>query len=112
VHAHRLVILAWTVNDSENFNRLVRLGVDGITTDNLAILQALRRPTPTHLSGKTAAEDDLVVMTLLLLLHPWQAGPRLPARAAAARSVPALPHVRQSRGPCGSPLRSSTPHVV
>jgi hypothetical protein len=48
VHAHRLVILAWTVNDSETFNQLVRLGVDGITTDNLAILQALRRSTPTR----------------------------------------------------------------
>jgi glycerophosphoryl diester phosphodiesterase len=43
VHAHRLVILAWTVNDSERFNQLVRLGVDGITTDNLAILRALSR---------------------------------------------------------------------
>jgi glycerophosphoryl diester phosphodiesterase len=41
VHGHRLVILAWTVNDSERFNQLVRLGVDGITTGNLAILRAL-----------------------------------------------------------------------
>jgi hypothetical protein len=44
VHAHKLVILAWTVNDSGTFNQLVRLGVDGITTDNLAILRALGRP--------------------------------------------------------------------
>jgi hypothetical protein len=36
-------LLAWTVNDSERFNQLVRLGVDGITTGNLAILQALSR---------------------------------------------------------------------
>jgi glycerophosphoryl diester phosphodiesterase len=43
VHAHKLVILAWTVNDSERFNQLVRLGVDGITTANLAILRALSR---------------------------------------------------------------------
>jgi glycerophosphoryl diester phosphodiesterase len=43
VHAHGLVILAWTVNDSEHFNQLVRLGVDGITTGNLAILRALSR---------------------------------------------------------------------
>jgi Glycerophosphoryl diester phosphodiesterase family len=43
VHQHRLVILAWTVNDSERFNQLVRLGVDGITTGNLAILRALSR---------------------------------------------------------------------
>jgi len=47
VHAHRLVILAWTVNDSERFNQLVQLGVDGITTDNLAILRALGRPIDT-----------------------------------------------------------------
>src|SRR5215468_1851388 len=44
--------------------------------------------------------------------EPSQAGPRSPARAAAARSAPAPPHARQSHGPCGSPLRSSTPHVV
>jgi len=43
VHAHELVILAWTVNDGQRFNQLVRLGVDGITTGNLAILQALSR---------------------------------------------------------------------
>jgi len=43
VHAHRLEILTWTVNDSERFNQLVRLGVDGITTGNLAILRALSR---------------------------------------------------------------------
>jgi len=49
VHAHRLVILAWTVNDSERFNLLVRLGVDGITTDNLAILRTLGRPAATPL---------------------------------------------------------------
>src|SRR5262249_21371208 len=43
VKQHRLGILAWTVNQSERFNQLVRLGVDGITTSNLAILQALSR---------------------------------------------------------------------
>ena len=32
---------AWTVNDGERLNQLVRLGVDGITTANLAILRAL-----------------------------------------------------------------------
>jgi glycerophosphoryl diester phosphodiesterase len=43
VHQHRLKILAWTVNDGQHFNQLVRLGVDGITTDNLAIIRALSR---------------------------------------------------------------------
>jgi glycerophosphoryl diester phosphodiesterase len=42
VHQHKLLILAWTVNDSPRLNQLVRLGVDGITTANLAILRALR----------------------------------------------------------------------
>jgi glycerophosphoryl diester phosphodiesterase len=42
VHEHKLPILTWTVNDSQRFNQLVRLGVDGITTANLAILRALR----------------------------------------------------------------------
>ena len=41
VHQHKLLILAWTVNDGQRFNELVRLGVDGITTANLAILRAL-----------------------------------------------------------------------
>lgn len=42
-HAHRLIMLAWTVNDGGRFNQLVRLGVDGITTANLVILRALSR---------------------------------------------------------------------
>ena len=34
-------IIAWTVNDLARVNELVRLGVDGITTDNLSILSLL-----------------------------------------------------------------------
>jgi len=41
VHRHKLLILAWTVNDSQRLNQLVSLGVDGITTANLAILRVL-----------------------------------------------------------------------
>ena len=41
VHEHKLLILAWTVNDGQRASQLVRLGVDGITTANLAILRAL-----------------------------------------------------------------------
>jgi hypothetical protein len=41
IHRHHLLILAWTVNDGQRLNQLVRLGVDGITTANLAILRAL-----------------------------------------------------------------------
>ena len=42
LHEHKMEVLAWTVNDGPEFNYLVRLGVNGITTDNLAILKALR----------------------------------------------------------------------
>jgi glycerophosphoryl diester phosphodiesterase len=38
---HDLLILAWTVNTIARVNELVRLGVDAITTDNLAILELL-----------------------------------------------------------------------
>ena len=41
LHQHKLFVLAWTVNDSQHLNDLVRVGVDGITTANLAILRAL-----------------------------------------------------------------------
>ncbi len=41
MHEHKLIILAWTVNEGDRFNQLVRLGVDGITTANLVILRAL-----------------------------------------------------------------------
>jgi hypothetical protein len=37
-----LLIYAWTVNDVTQLNALVGLGVDAITTDNLAILDAMR----------------------------------------------------------------------
>lgn len=36
-----LITLAWTVNDLERVNELVLLGVDAITTDNLAIVKLL-----------------------------------------------------------------------
>ena len=36
-----VIIIAWTVNDLNRVNELVRMGVDGITTDNLAIMRLL-----------------------------------------------------------------------
>lgn len=36
-----LLVVAWTVNDSQRLNDLVRLGVDALTTDNLAIMRLL-----------------------------------------------------------------------
>ncbi|MBM4462885.1 MAG: hypothetical protein FJ012_06055 [Chloroflexi bacterium] len=36
-----LIVFAWTVNEPERMNELVEYGVDGIVTDNLAIMQLL-----------------------------------------------------------------------
>ena len=43
MHQRGLLVLAWTVNDGQRLNELIRLGIDGVTTANLAILQALAR---------------------------------------------------------------------
>lgn len=44
------LVLAWTVNDLGRVNELVELGVDAITTENLAILQLLG----SHRTGEVA----------------------------------------------------------
>ena len=36
-----LLVIAWTVNDVEQLNDLVALGIDAVATDNLAILDAI-----------------------------------------------------------------------
>jgi hypothetical protein len=41
LHQRDLLVLAWPVNDAQRLNNLVRLGVDGVTTANLAILEVL-----------------------------------------------------------------------
>jgi glycerophosphoryl diester phosphodiesterase len=40
-HQHNVLVLVWTVNDAAHLSQQLELGVDGITTANLAILQAL-----------------------------------------------------------------------
>ncbi len=40
-HQHGLLVLAWTVNDGERLQAIVGMGVDGVTTANLAVLRAL-----------------------------------------------------------------------
>jgi glycerophosphoryl diester phosphodiesterase len=42
-HQRKLFVFAWTVEDEDTLNRLLRLNVDGITTNNLAIMKALSR---------------------------------------------------------------------
>ena len=37
-----LLVFAWTVDDVAQLNDLVALGIDAVTTDNLAILDAMR----------------------------------------------------------------------
>jgi hypothetical protein len=41
MHSRWLLVLAWTVDDVNGLNAVVRDGVDGVTTRNLAILEAL-----------------------------------------------------------------------
>jgi glycerophosphoryl diester phosphodiesterase len=41
LHGMKLLVIAWTVTDGTQLNHLVGLGVDGVTTPNLAILRAL-----------------------------------------------------------------------
>jgi glycerophosphoryl diester phosphodiesterase len=48
----KLVVLAWVVNEAPRVNELASYGVDGIVTDNLAIVELLaRQGLPTLLSG-------------------------------------------------------------
>jgi hypothetical protein len=42
---HDLFIMAWTVNDVRRADKLIKLGASAITTDNLAIMEALGGPT-------------------------------------------------------------------
>lgn len=51
LHDHHLLIFAWTVNDMDRVNELMRLGVDGITSDNLAIVRLF--------AGNADLEPDL-----------------------------------------------------
>ncbi len=51
---HELLTFAWTVNDIGRANQLIRLGVDGITTDNLALLSLFAAPKDEGIS----AEDN------------------------------------------------------
>jgi hypothetical protein len=40
-HQRNLTVVAWTVNDGHGLNELLGFGVDGITSQNLAVLDAL-----------------------------------------------------------------------
>jgi glycerophosphoryl diester phosphodiesterase len=42
-HERGLLVLAWTVDDAKRLDALLRLGVDSITTNNLAVIGALSR---------------------------------------------------------------------
>ena len=54
LYEHELLAFAWTVNDISRANELIRLGIDGITTDNLALLSLFAAPEDDRIS----AEDD------------------------------------------------------
>lgn len=55
MHKLRLLIFAWTVNRLETVNDLVRLGVNAITTDNLAIMELLGKTDRPITRPQTAA---------------------------------------------------------
>jgi hypothetical protein len=44
LRAHDLTVVAWPVNDGARLRALADAGVDGVTTDNLAVIDALRAP--------------------------------------------------------------------
>ena len=56
--SHDLVVFAWVVNDLERVNELVDWGVDGITTDNLAILRLLGNGAPFDLPPFEGGRPD------------------------------------------------------
>jgi glycerophosphoryl diester phosphodiesterase len=55
-----LLILAWVVDDGFRMNELVEMGVDAITTDNLAIMELLGggERGERELVHRTDAADD------------------------------------------------------
>jgi glycerophosphoryl diester phosphodiesterase len=40
-YTHDLLVIAWTVHEAADVQRLIAAGIDGITTPNLAIIEAL-----------------------------------------------------------------------
>ncbi|HET7056249.1 MAG TPA: glycerophosphodiester phosphodiesterase [Thermomicrobiales bacterium] len=72
---HHLLTFAWTVNDLERVNELVLLGVDAITTDNLAIMRLLggRSGREKRLERKPAAHPSPAAATATIgLLDRWR----------------------------------------
>jgi glycerophosphoryl diester phosphodiesterase len=72
-----LLIIAWTVNDLTRVNELVHFGVDGITTDNLAIMRLL--------GGEQRGERRL--REYRLATQAWHETPRhIPQRTAVGNN--------------------------
>jgi hypothetical protein len=72
---HHLLTFAWTVNDLKRVNELVLLGVDAITTDNLAIMRLLggRSGSEPSLERKPAAQPSPAAATATIgSLARWQ----------------------------------------
>jgi hypothetical protein len=95
-----LLTLAWTVNRLERVNELVRLGVDGVTTDNLAILQLLGN-----------RESGVHPLDRLRLLRPAAPPGSVPEegtpQAATATDAPRVAQGRRRRRPRpGEPTRA------
>lgn len=95
-----LYAIAWTVNDLTRVNELVRLGVDGITTDNLAIMallggqergeRLLARPRSTTEASPQPADDDAEAGRQEQ--RPGQAHPLIPHDQADLDDLEVLGH--------------------
>ena len=83
-----LLTLAWTVNDLGRVNELVRLGVDGITTDNLAIMELLGGRQP----------GDLPLDHLRTPRPPVEEPVPLPGEGGTSAAVSAAGAARTGRG--------------
>jgi glycerophosphoryl diester phosphodiesterase len=77
---HHLLTFAWTVNDLKRVNDLVLLGVDAITTDNLAIMRLLggRIGEEPRLERKPAAQPSPTSSAATSETSDWLARARNP----------------------------------
>jgi glycerophosphoryl diester phosphodiesterase len=59
LNSHGLLIFAWTVNDIGRANELIRMGVDGITSDNLGLVSLFGGDAGNERSLRPAPETEM-----------------------------------------------------
>lgn len=103
VHGAGLEVIAWTVDSQVEWDLLANAGVDGITTNNIALGIASQAPLPGHVAGlshrhgedgdrgrgaRGAGRATLAAQDLRLALEPPRGGP---SRDGALQVVFTLP---------------------